>query len=813
MSKLKSALLLSVALSPIFVSTTRGIEVVHAEVVQNAVAQQVKNVAEAKSVKQTDKKSDTVAATKQDDSDATDLNKADSGAKKSDVIAFDDKNFQQKFKGTNYYQEQKAMYGENKPASDAKLAADSAGYIATIIGEKFLDSVNKPTVLKALGFAGPLGSLLSCLIDWFTPAARNKTDEKLNEISKKLDDLGIHLDNVGSAISDKVDQSSIENRIESFKGTLTNTRTPFGTVAGEISQYQSGHHITLASKDTDDVKKYVSEYAKLYHTSDWGFDDKKQEVSEVPNSDNLKVFNDFCNFGATIVSANFKDTNIFRVMSDYESLREFFNTQTFATREAFAEYVMSHYTVWASDMMTAIFFDYFRVKGQLDQITASADYKESVTAAKNNGTTIDSEFKKRCPISYSLFNGLRSNARDDLMRLGYDVESENGHNNSYDLDAYDKNNWVYKYNNNSVFLGKKETNILGANVNAVNYAYATEIENKPVKTVVGIDPAYQEKLATAKQKASDADAEENRTHYARPFYYMDWDKAREAQKAAHEALDQLVASGENIYQDKALEDEKGNPIVATLKSEEKTSNDGKILYSYRTKNWVYNRLDQQTEWESVFKGQQHSDNMNICACDFAKNAVNILARKKIEEKSGDWLATCWDQNSDVYINDFFANIIKHVMLKSDTDTLNTIASDRHKGGINSLIKNTVTKTVNGVKMIGFEGNSDRLVAQDDFKLDDAGEYGFCRKPTYNIGLGEYKNDHHIDPTNDTKTLYQNFDWNTTSSNPDKHKAGYNEKQYDWKGVNFIKVAKDGDALLDGLKNGNKTPNAPEHFAE
>ncbi|WP_242027522.1 hypothetical protein [Leuconostoc pseudomesenteroides] len=153
------------------------------------------------------------------------------------------------------------------------------------------------------------------------------------------------------------------------------------------------------------------------------------------------------------------------------------------------------------------------------------------------------------------------------------------------------------------------------------------------------------------------------------------------------------------------------------------------------------------------------------------------------------------------------------MLKSDTDTLNTIASDRHKKGINSLIKNTVTKTVNGVKMIGFEGNSDRLVAQDDFKLDDAGEYGFCRTPTYNIGLGEYKNDHHIDPTNDTKTLYQNFDWNTTSSNPDKHKAGYHEKQYDWKGVNFIKVAKDGDALLDGLKNGNKTPNAPEHFAE
>ncbi|OQJ72783.1 hypothetical protein BMS77_03585 [Leuconostoc pseudomesenteroides] len=48
MSKLKSALLISVALSPIFVSATRGIEVVHAEVVQKAVAQQVKKAAEAK---------------------------------------------------------------------------------------------------------------------------------------------------------------------------------------------------------------------------------------------------------------------------------------------------------------------------------------------------------------------------------------------------------------------------------------------------------------------------------------------------------------------------------------------------------------------------------------------------------------------------------------------------------------------------------------------------------------------------------------------------------------------------------------------
>lgn len=165
MSKLKSALLLSVALSPIFVSATRGIEVVHAEVVQNAVVQQG---SEAKPVKATDKKSNTVAATKTDDSVTTDSNKADSDVKKSDIIAFDDKNFQQKFKETNYYKQQAAMYGENKPGSDANLAAQSASYIATIIGEEFITSTSKPAIMRALGFAGPIGALLGCLVVWLT---------------------------------------------------------------------------------------------------------------------------------------------------------------------------------------------------------------------------------------------------------------------------------------------------------------------------------------------------------------------------------------------------------------------------------------------------------------------------------------------------------------------------------------------------------------------------------------------------------------------------------------------------------------------
>ncbi|WP_312695173.1 hypothetical protein [Leuconostoc pseudomesenteroides] len=120
MSKLKSALLLSIALSPIFVSATRGIEVVHAEVVQNAVAQQVKKATEVKPVKGTDekktddKKVDTVTAASQGDSDIDNTR-----SEKPNIIAFNDKDFLQKFKATNYYQQQVAMYGENKPGADA----------------------------------------------------------------------------------------------------------------------------------------------------------------------------------------------------------------------------------------------------------------------------------------------------------------------------------------------------------------------------------------------------------------------------------------------------------------------------------------------------------------------------------------------------------------------------------------------------------------------------------------------------------------------------------------------------------------------
>lgn len=812
MSKLKSALLISVALSPIFVSATRGIEVVHAEVVQKAVAQQVKKAAETKPAQKTDekksadKKTNTVTATKQDDSGTTDSNKADSDVKKSDIIAFDDKNFQQKFKATNYYQQQKAMYGENKPASDAKLAADSVGYLATIIGEKFIESVNKPTIMRALGFAGPIGSLLSCLIDWFTPAARDKTDDKLNEIGKKLDDLGIHLDNVGSALSDKINQASIENRIESFKDKLKDTRTPFGTVAGKISQYQSGHHINLASKDKDDVQKYVNEYAKLYHTSKWGFDDKQQDAVEVPDSENLQVFNDFCKFGAAIVSSDFKENNIFRVMSNYESLREFFNTQTFATREAFAEYVMSHYTVWASDMMTAIFFDYFRVKGQLDQITASDDYKASVTAAKTNGTTIDSEFKARCPISYTLFNGLRSNARDDLMRLGYDVQSDNGHNDSYDLDEYDKNQWVYKYNNSSVFINSSEDNILGANVNAVDYAYALEVENKPVKKDIRFDSHYDQILSDARNKtyvASQAYDKYMQDHASDPFRNDDPEciklkaKYDEAMKIQNE-IDYDKIGEAPVY------DVNGSPLPGKLKAEEKTSNDGKMLYSYRNNKWVYSKL------------------VSGPAAYAAKHMVEKNDLPAVKKMSGGenniFFGACWVWNHDIPNNNpDWDKAYENVMSNDDIGVVNTSASSRNKGGINSILANTVTREVNGIQVLGFSGlgQKNRIIGGDrdySFTGEDA---GFVRSPTYNIGLGFYQNNQHTSPTTEQKTMYQNFSYTGTGFDKSQNAwvQDYHDKHYDQEDVSFIKLVKDGDNELGALNNGKKTPVAADHFVE
>jgi hypothetical protein len=313
---------------------------------------------------------------------------------------------------------------------------------------------------------------------------------------------------------------------------------------------------------------------------------------------------------------------------------------------------MSHYTVWASDMMTAIFFDYFRVKGQLDLITASDEYKESVTAAKTNGTTVDKEFQKSYPISYALFNNLRSNARNDLMRLGYDVTSDKGHNDSYDLDEYDKNQWVDKYNNNSVSLGAGETDILGANINAVNYAYANEIKNDPFDTPSN-DPNYmarlkaaQNALEAAKKKLADLDAEHET--YTHDEYKAKVDAMNERDRA-QQKLEQIKNEIKTV-----LKDDKGNPIVAKLQTEEKTSNDGKILYSYRSKNWVHNQL------------------VTGPAAYAAKYMVEKYDLDKVKEMSdGDsWFDVCWQYNNDLPCNPNWNKAFDNALSTSDVDSIN-----------------------------------------------------------------------------------------------------------------------------------------------
>ncbi|WP_349549135.1 hypothetical protein [Leuconostoc pseudomesenteroides] len=803
MSKLKSALLLSVALSPIFVSATRGIEVVHAEVVKNAVSRQIQKAAAVKPVKATDKKSNTVTATRQDDSDATDLNKADSSAKKSDVIAFDDKNFVEKFKNTDYYKQQVGMYGVDKPSDDANLAAHTASYIATVIGEKFFSSKDNPVLMKALGFAGPVGFFVNCLIDWLTPAARNETNEKLQALSDKIGALGIHLDNVGQAIGDKVSQAVVENRLEAFKTSLNNTREPFGTLAGKIIQYQSGHNSTLDSTNQNDVNEYVDDYGDLYRTKTYGFDEKKNEVVE-DKPENLKAFNDFCKFGEQIVSADFNEDNIFRVMSNYEPLKEFFNTQTFATREAFAEYVISQYTVGASDMMTAIMFDYNRVKGQLDEITKSDAYQKSVAAAKTNHTTVDSEFDKNYHISYRLFDKLRSNARQDLMRLGFDVSLNNGNNNSYDLDEYTKNNWAYKYNNNSVHVNTlPDTNILGANVNAVSYAYAKEVENKPVKTVT---PEYAARLAAAQKKYDQAKATLDKVRvYGDPNLTI---PALKAFGYAEAELKQLKNNPE-YGDDKVLEDEKGVPLPGKLKAEEKTSNDGKIIYSYRNNKWVYSQL---------VSGQAAYAAKHMVEKNDLEKIKNMCKGPDVSD--GYFFATCWQYNSDLPNNPSWNKAYENAMSSKDVDCLNTNAAMRHRGGINTVLTNTVTREVNGIQMLGFDGlgKKNRVIGDKDYNFT-GDKASIMYAPTFNIGLGYYQNDTHNDPSDKQKTVYQNFYYfgTTASFNKDGSYAGgkqsYNDKSYDQNDVTFIKLVKDGDNELDALNNGKKTPVAPDHFVE
>ncbi|OQJ70819.1 hypothetical protein BMS79_05690 [Leuconostoc pseudomesenteroides] len=86
-------------------------------------------------------------------------------------------------------------------------------------------------------------------------------------------------------------------------------------------------------------------------------------------------------------------------------------------------------------------------------------------------------------------------------------------------------------------------------------------------------------------------------------------------------------------------------------------------------------------------------------------------------------------------------------------------------------------------------------------------------PTFNIGLGYYQNDHHTNPTEEQKTVYQNFHYTGPKPHGEPYDVEYNDKHYDQEDVSFIKLVKDGDNELGALNNGKKTPAAHDHFVE
>ncbi|MGO3500031.1 MAG: hypothetical protein ACTINX_08355, partial [Leuconostoc falkenbergense] len=359
--------------------------------------------------------------------------------------------------------------------------------------------------------------------------------------------------------------------------------------------------------------------------------------------------------------------------------------------------------------------------------------------------------------------------------------------------------------NKAVRIFSIRADILGANVNAVSYAYATEIENKPVKTATRAIPDYEAKLAAAQKKYDEARAAANQGGGGKAANMA----AASAAQSAKDELNKLKATGGYEYEDKVLKDEKGVPLPGKLKAEEKTSNDGKIIYSYRNNKWVYSHL---------VSGQ---------AAYAAKHMVEKNDLQKIKDMCATvtlhdnyYFQTCWEHNEDLSKDSNWDVAFESLMSKSDVDCLNTNATLRHRGGINSILANTVTRKVNDIEMLGFKGLGvkNRIIGDKDYNFTGKNA-SLWYAPTFNIGLGYYENNQHVDPSDKQKTVYQDFCYKNTDAffNDDgSYNSGqqaYNEKSYDRGDVTFIRLVKDGDNNLDVLNNGKKTPVAPDHFVE
>ncbi|MCT4388266.1 hypothetical protein EFN46_08635 [Leuconostoc pseudomesenteroides] len=758
MSKLKQLMLVGVALSPIALSATRGIESVHADTV--------------KVVKQQPQKA------------ASSASKDNVTVNKSDMIALDDKDFMKKFESSDYYQKEKALVGADNAKDDAALANQAAGYISGMIGEAFKEKINSPVIQKALGMTGPVGALINVMFDLFSKSPESATDKKLAELSQKLDSLGIKMTNDSQAMVKTIKKETISNDLNAFKKMYNKYDSSY--FAHVNLSYQNDKQQLKDTLDTDNpvhLKKFCEDFSKLYASPQYGIN-QQNKISEI-QGDNLSAFTSLSSFGNGIVNANSNNNDIFQLFADYESLKEYFNTNTFSVREAFSENVMTTYAVWMNQMATAILLDYFKVEGQIKNI---------YSGLQEQGIPVDGSLHSVRPLTDELLLHLQSAARNDLFRLGFDTTSHDGD----DINVFAKNNRVVSSSPKSVQT-PSHMNSLATNIKAVDFAYANTVRNS-TGTLKSDDPS----IIAAQKAADEADKQvasltpgENDV-YGHDDYVKLWE-AQAIAKQAHQKLDQLKAGVTHIL------DENGAPLPGKLDVEEKVTEDAPLTYSYINNKWIYNRLDTQL----------FGDDTPIPSWYVAKYFANKSDRDKINELDNDgWnmktaRTKIWEGNHKLD-NAAWNNALDHLLSDDELTALNEDAKVTIKSGLNSIVgqhNKSLVKTEGNKSIVIPAGLTScyqtTRIATSAHNLDGcASGSAWFKAPTYQVNLGYFENNDLKVPSKSAKTFYQNLHYNGS-------KYTFNSQNYDTTAVGLMTQPKAGDKMLDKLQNGNQLPPKPE----
>ncbi len=763
-SKLKRIMLVGIALSPIVLSAASGIESVHADTV--------------KVVKQQPKK------------EISDAGKDSVSDSKSDMISLNDKDFMKKFEASDNYQKEKALVGAENARDDAALANQAAGYVSGMIGEAFKEKINSPVIQKALGITGPVGALITVMFDLFSKSPESATDKKLAELSDKLDALGVKMTGESQAMVQTVEKVNIGNELTSFKKMYNKyANTYFDHVNLDYLNDKQQLRDTLDTNDSVHLKKFCEDFAKLYATPTYGIStNQPDKISEINGGDNLGAFTALSQFGNCIVNANGNNNDIFQLFADYESLKEYFNTNTFYVREAFAENVLTTYSVWMNQMSTAILLDYCKVEGQIKNIYSGLE---------KQGIADDASLKNVRPLTNDLLVHLQSAARKDLFRLGFDSTSHEGD----DISVFAKNNWTVVSSPRSTQT-TNHMNSLATNIKAVNFAYANTVRNS-AGSLTNDDPSI-----VAAQKAAD-EADKKVASLTKdddyPIYtHEEYEERAEAQakaKQAHQQLDQLKAGVTHVL------DENGAPLPGKLDVEEKVTEDAPLTYSYVNNKWIYNHLDTQL----------FGDNTPIPAWYVAKYFANKSDRTKINSLDDDgWnmraaRTMIWENNHKLD-NAAWNSALDHLISNDEMAELNENAKTKDGSGLNSIVtkhNQSLVKVVGNQNIVisaGLTSNYQATrIATSVHNLDgcESGSALF-KAPTYQVNLGYYENNNLIAPSKTAKTFYQNLH----NSNMG-HKFTFNSENYDTTAVELITQPKEGDKMLDKLHNGNQLPQKPE----